>query len=194
MDTPSAALVSLIIDPTPSGRGVPSSNPRHVSGSPIDELDLRLGRARESARSTPELVDTLNELAWAVRQKDPQRSKELAAEARDHARELSYEIGLAWALRNSGHAHYRLADYAIALAESLEALEMFERLGLDAGRASAAGGVGMAYTRISDYANGLRYHRESLRIRRQMGDPAGEGGRAPRRRRAPTLRDSPSPA
>ena len=120
-------------------------------------------------------MEALNELAWAVRKTDPQRSLELAVEARERAREYSYEIGLGWALRNSGHAHYRLADYSVALTESLEALEIFERLGLDDGRASASGGVGNAYTRLSDYAQGLRFHRESLRIRREMGDPAGEG-------------------
>ena len=144
-------------------------------GPPFDELELRLRRARESTHSAQELVDALNALAWAVRKKDPQGSLDLAAEARENAREFSYEIGLGWALRNSGHAHYRLADYAVALAESLEALEIFERLGLDEGRASAAGGVGMAYTRLADYARGLRFHRESLRIRREMGDSAGEG-------------------
>ena len=120
-------------------------------------------------------MEALNELAWAVRKTDPQRSLELAVEARERAREYSYEIGLGWALRNSGHAHYRLAGYSVALTESLEALEIFERLGLDDGRASASGGVGNAYTRLSDYAQGLRFHRESLRIRREMGDPAGEG-------------------
>ena len=120
-------------------------------------------------------MEALNELAWAVRKTDPQRSLELAVEARERAREYSYEIGLGWALRNSGHAHYRLADYSVALTESLEALEIFERLGLDDGRLSASGGVGNAYTRLSDYAQGLRFHRESLRIRREMGDPAGEG-------------------
>ena len=144
-------------------------------GPPFDELELRLRRARESAHSAQELVDALNELAWAVRKKDPQGSLDLATEARENAREFSYDIGLGWALRNSGHAHYRLAEYAAALAESLEALEIFERLGLDKGRTSAAGGVGMAYTRLANYSLGLRFHRESLRIRREMGDAAGEG-------------------
>ena len=141
-----------------------------------EELELRLRRARGSTHSDWELVDALNELSWAIRQKDPQGSLALATEADEHAREISYEVGLGWALRNAGHAHYRLADYAASLAESLEALEIFERMGLDAGCASAAGGVGMAYTRLADYAMGLKYHRESLRIRRAMGDPAGEGG------------------
>ena len=165
MDTRSAQLVSLTIDPT----ALP------LNGPAFDELERRLQRARESSHSSEELVEALNELAWAVRKTDPQRSLELAVEARERAREYSYEIGLGWALRNSGHAHYRLADYSVALTESLEALEIFERLGLDDGRASASGGVGNAYTRLSDYAQGLRFHRESLRIRREMGDPAGEG-------------------
>ena len=69
-------------------------------GPPFDELELRLRRARESTHSAQELVDALNALAWAVRKKDPQGSLDLAAEARENAREFSYEIGLGWALRN----------------------------------------------------------------------------------------------
>jgi diguanylate cyclase (GGDEF)-like protein len=145
-----------------------------IAPSPVD-LEERLDRARETPVPGHELVDALNELSWAVRQKEPQRSLELATEARARARELAYQEGLGWALRTSGHAHYRLAEYAAALADSLEALAIFEHLELAAGRASAAGGVGMAYTRLADYKLGLRYHRESLRIRREMGDSVGEG-------------------
>ena len=166
----------MTIDPTAFGCGTFLPRiPIPVYGPPFDELELRLRRARESAHSAQELVDALNELAWAVRKKDPQGSLDLATEARENTREFSYDIGLGWALRNSGHAHYRLAEYAAVLAGSLEALEIFERLGLDKGRASAAGGVGMAYTRLANYSLGLRFHRESLRIRREMGDAAGEG-------------------
>lgn len=139
------------------------------------DLELRLRRARESGADLRVLVDALNELAWAVRQKEPQRCFELASEAHERARADGYDEGLGWALRNRGHAHYRLADYAASLADSRAALAIFERLNLPAGRASAAGGVGMAYTRLSDYSMGLRYHRESLRIRREMDDVAGEG-------------------
>jgi tetratricopeptide (TPR) repeat protein len=145
-----------------------------IAPSP-DELERRLDRAREAPTSSFELVDALNELSWAIRQKEPQRSLELATEARVLAREVGFEAGLGWALRNTGHAHYRLAEYAAALADSLEAHALFERLELRSGQASAAGGVGMAYTRLADYKRGLDYHRESLRIRREMDDPVGEG-------------------
>ena len=145
-----------------------------IAPSP-DELERRLDRAREAPTSSLELVDALNELSWVIRQKEPQRSLELATEARVLAREVGYEAGLGWALRNSGHARYRLAEYAAALADSLEAHALFERLELPSGQASAAGGVGMAYTRLADYKRGLEYHRQSLRIRREMDDPVGEG-------------------
>lgn len=141
----------------------------------VEQLEARLRHARESEAEGRALVDALNELSWGIRHKEPQRSLALATEARGQALALAYDEGLAWALRNSGHARYRLADYGSALAESLQALAIFERLDVRAGRASAAGGAGMAYTRLADYANGLRYHRESLRIRREMGDDEGEG-------------------
>ena len=117
----------------------------------------------------------LNEVAWGVRQKDPQRCLVLALEAADIARRLGYSAGLGWALRNSGHAQYRLADYAASLKDSEQALAIFERLNDSSGRASAAGSIGMAYTRLANYPRGLRYHKESLRLRREMGDAAGEG-------------------
>lgn len=155
--------------------GLPLPQPPTIAPTSPEELELRLRFARASPSDERVLVDALNDLAWAVRQKEPQRCFELADEAHRRARQIGYEPGVAWALRNRGHAQYRLADYAASLADSREALAIFERLDVPAGRASAAGGVGMAYTRLADYAMGLRYHRESLRIRRDMDDLAGEG-------------------
>ena len=148
---------------------------RPLIPSSLDGLEARLREARTSGRPSPELVDALNEVAWAVRQKDPQRCLRLAREAAGIARGLGHAVGLGWALRNSGHAHYRLADYGASLRDSQEALEVFERLGDDSGRASALGSIGMAHTRLADYQQGLRYHRESLGLRRAMGDAVGEG-------------------
>ena len=51
------------------------------------ELELRVRSAREPRADTRELVDALNDLAWAVRQKEPQRSLALAQEANARARE-----------------------------------------------------------------------------------------------------------
>jgi len=137
----------------------------------IRELEARL----ETALERRERIDTLNALAWELRQSDTRRALALSEEAQQLAcdgdyEQQPYQKGLAESLRNMGWIYLQLSQYQLALSLSLEALSLFEKLEDPAGRVSALVTIGQVHFDLGNYPYALESQLEALRISERIGD------------------------
>ncbi|HEX5708560.1 MAG TPA: tetratricopeptide repeat-containing diguanylate cyclase [Pyrinomonadaceae bacterium] len=137
------------------------------------ELERVIADPDFEARPATARVDTLNELAWELKYADARRAHALSHKARTLAETEAYELGLAYALRNSGGCNYLLANYATGLDDATAALDIFERLGDEPGRAHALTVAGNIHERLGRHARALECHQQSFHIRETLGDRAG---------------------
>ncbi len=124
----------------------------------------------EEQRSTKR-VDLLNELAWEIGFRDPDRVLEAASEAGEIARELAYPRGQAWANMNQAFLHYYVADYESALQRAGEALETFEELGDLDGVGNVLAGYGHLNWSLGDYEAALEALHRSVSTFRASANP-----------------------
>jgi signal transduction histidine kinase len=121
-----------------------------------------------------EKIDLVNELSWKLRYNDTKRALELSTECTNFAREISYQKGLAYGLRNQAFFNFLLSDNQNALSQSLEALNLFQQIADRYGEASALNNIGNIYNRLGEYGNALDYHFKSLKIQEELGHKKGQ--------------------
>jgi signal transduction histidine kinase len=127
-----------------------------VPGSPIAEITNK--------------IDELNKQAWEVHITQPKLGLELSTEAKRLSEECAYQKGLAYAIRNMGVSNRYLSNLETALSFSLQALDMFIKLGDKSGESQAFVSVGAIYYYMGDYDKGLDYFLQGLQHGQEIGN------------------------
>ena len=119
-------------------------------------------------------IDALNDKAWEIGLREPQRSRELAIDALDLAKKLRYSRGEAHAIRTIGYWHLLAGEFEPAHRLTSDALSKLRALGDESGQASALNSLGIIYARLGDFEKALESSLECLRIYHEASDPRGE--------------------
>jgi signal transduction histidine kinase len=115
-------------------------------------------------------VDELNGRAWQVHIDDPEKGLELSKEAKRIAEEISYPLGLAYAIRNMGVSHRYLSNLDTALTLSFQALEMFKQLKERSAEAQSYVSIGALYYYTGDFDSSLDYFLKGLHLSEEVGN------------------------
>ncbi|HEY0678124.1 MAG TPA: adenylate/guanylate cyclase domain-containing protein [Chitinophagaceae bacterium] len=105
---------------------------------------------------------------------DPERSLEIAQEARKLAHGIGFVKGEALALKNMGLVYYFQSKNVQTLQFWNESLSLLQQLKDDRGVANLYGNIGAVYANQGDEVNALKYHLESLRLAERTGDEIRE--------------------
>ena len=125
--------------------------------------------AAENAQGAPR-VDALNALSksyWGVSASEAREHAELAQVL---ARSIEYAAGEAAAWRNIGIAHWYEADYEAALAASLKAREIYQRIGDDRGEAGTISTIATILMNTERIDQAIALYREAIPIAERAGD------------------------
>jgi signal transduction histidine kinase len=115
-------------------------------------------------------IDELNKKAWEVHITQPNLGLELSSRAKRLSEEISYQTGLAYAIRNMGVSHRYLSNLEIALSLSHQALDMFITLGDKKGEAQGYVSIGAIYYYIGDFERCLDFFLKGIRYSEEVGD------------------------
>ncbi|MCL4395071.1 MAG: diguanylate cyclase [Chloroflexi bacterium] len=137
----------------------------------IENLELELSLVADPKAR----VDVLNELAWQVRHSDRERSKTLGEQARSLAVELlcddkPYSQGLAASLRTLSYLNGANGNYNLALAQSLEAFDILERVPENALQIDVLCNIAWVYRGFGDYGIALDHAMKALKLAQASTD------------------------
>lgn len=128
-----------------------------------------------NVQSTSEKIEALNELAWALRNKDEARSWALSQQAYDLAHREKIPKQIAFSLTTLAYLnHYCTANFEVALAQSQEAVALLEQVNHTAGLPPALNIAGLSYVRLGDPSEAMEYHLRALKICEDEGDKINE--------------------
>ena len=119
-------------------------------------------------------IDALNETAWEIGLREPERSRGLAIEALDLSKKLRYARGEALAIRTIGYWHLLAGEFEPAHRLSRDALSKLRAVGDSSGQASALNSLGFIYARLGDFDKALESGLECLRLYQEASDRRGE--------------------
>lgn len=137
---------------------------------PLAELETRL---REAADDGTRMA-ALNALAWELKNADPARASELAAEARALAERAGDTLAAALARRTAAACRFLQSDFAAVLHELPALRAAFEDLGDKANEASVLNLLGSVQGSLGDYTAALESFAASLEVATEAGDRRGE--------------------
>lgn len=141
--------------------------------APIERLEARLTTLRASQHPSPELVDTLNQLAQSLEETLPRRIT-LSQEANDLAVMLEYTKGRIESLLIQSRSHHRMARGELALSLALEALTLLPHISDSHIEAHVRSAIGTACRALGQEEEALTHNGEALELYRQVGDQEGE--------------------
>jgi serine phosphatase RsbU (regulator of sigma subunit) len=122
----------------------------------ISALETRISHLTNSV----EKVDTINQLAFEIRNSDTPRSILLSKKSQELSKLLNYPIGNATSLANEGFCYVQITNYELALEKLFAALTIFTEQKNELGIAKVHYNLCLIYSRISDIDNAL----ESINI------------------------------
>lgn len=128
---------------------------------------------RGTAQNTPDAyIDSLNELAWQLRDGDPVRALTYAREARELADSSGYAMGKCEAYSKEGVILKNVGLYKEALARYLDALNCLPETE-EASLAALYNNIANVYERFDSVGIAIDYYKKSLSIRSAMKDTLG---------------------
>ena len=134
----------------------------------IDSLIHALARpGADTAR-----VNTLNTLAQAYMDVEPDSAIGYASQAQRLAEELAFEPGLGEALRIAGTGHLRQQEYGIASSQLQRALALWAELGDAEKQKKIHFALAHIAEQQSDFPEALKQHLLSMKLAEQLGDSA----------------------
>ena len=141
----------------------------------IGELEAQLALAT----SPQEKIESMNALAWALRECDTQRAIALSEEASSLSQQgqfatTPYHQGLAYSLSHLGYLNHYKADYSLALSQSFDALSLFEHLDQLEGVPMTLSIIGLTYLRLGNYSDAFSYQQRALKIAKEISDVVSE--------------------
>jgi serine phosphatase RsbU (regulator of sigma subunit) len=124
-----------------------------------------------SSSANRQKVDSMNQLAFEIRNSDTQRAITLSKDAQKISLEINYPDGNATALANEGFCYVQVTDYELALEKLFEALRIFEELKNEKGIAQVQYNLALVYFRFSDFNSGLDRITKALSYYQKINDP-----------------------
>ena len=119
-------------------------------------------------------VDSLNALAWDLRQDSPRHALTLAAETLDVASSLSYPKGVAESLLARSFARFTLANFDAAQGDVERARSLFESLGDSPGLRKAMNLQGMIFGELGRLADALKLFLANQLLCQERHDTRGQ--------------------
>lgn len=137
----------------------------------LQDLDARLAQVSDARTE----IDLLNDLAWELRDIDPERSRELSRVACEQssalpADESPYLLGIVGSLRALGFSNIRVGNFHLALSQSMQALEHLEGIAAPALKADVLRNLAETFMLMGDHAEGLAHAYNALALARERGD------------------------
>jgi signal transduction histidine kinase len=144
--------------------------------------NLSLERAIEIAQTPLEKTEALNALALEICHADTHRSKSLAEDALRlcNSRSNLVEHEQRWCLQKAlalitlGICNERSENYRLSLAQTQEALAIYQNVNDKKGQADALKNIGIAYCRLAEYVKALEFFRQSLSFYEDIKDKEGQ--------------------
>jgi two-component system, sensor histidine kinase PdtaS len=115
-------------------------------------------------------INLLNDLAFACRNIDPEKTFQYATEANELSEALGYKKGQAESLRIMGIYHRAKSNDSLALKNYQMAYLLFEKLGDQKGMALCYNNIGSYHLGLAEYPQALDYFHKHLEIVKEMGD------------------------
>lgn len=126
---------------------------------------LRQHQQEDTAR-----VNTLNELAFALMQRNPDRGFALVEEARTLAEKLGFGVGMARAYSNLGNFKDQQGNVAEGLEWMRKSLSTAEKINDKQGIGRASNNLARMHTRFNDYATALEYFFKAVNIGEELAN------------------------
>jgi diguanylate cyclase (GGDEF)-like protein len=120
-------------------------------------------------------IDHLGDLAWELRDTDPERSRTLSETAYDLSTsgpfgEQVYHLGVIVSLRSLAHSNRRAGNLTLSLSQSMQALTYLENAALPAIEADILRNITIILGSLGNHAEGLEYGFKALNLARTIGD------------------------
>ncbi len=136
----------------------------------IRAIKSKLRNLRDAGSSAEEIVDTLNDLAFAYYRINPELTEKYAKEAGEIAEDSGYPEGIARSLVEVAVSYWAKGDYGEALITSKKGLKISESCADNGTALSAHTIIGLVYTSWSDYDIALDYYFKALALCEELGD------------------------
>jgi signal transduction histidine kinase/DNA-binding NarL/FixJ family response regulator len=136
----------------------------------IEELEARLVKAPDVRRK----IETMNDLAWEIRNSDVARALEISQRAYNLAKSNHYQKGIAYSLRNLSRCHSINSNYEAALLHGLESVALFESIEELNGLAQSFNVISQIQWELGDYSEALAYTLQYLKLAQEIGNRAFE--------------------
>jgi diguanylate cyclase (GGDEF)-like protein len=120
-------------------------------------------------------IDLQSDLAWELRDTDPERSRALSESAyelasSDAAGEQVYRHGMASSLRGLAHSNRRAGNLALSLSQSMQALSYLEDGALLGVEADILRNIAIILGSLGNHAEGLEYGFKALNLAQSASD------------------------
>jgi len=133
----------------------------------VKELETRLTEVTDLLTK----IDLLSDLAWELRDNDPERSHALSETAYQLATgEQFYHNGVVTSLRGLAHSSMRAGNLALSLSQSTQALSYLESGILPSVEADILQNIAIIFGSLGNYAEGLEYGFKALHLVQSTGD------------------------
>ncbi len=134
--------------------------------NPIDSLKNLIAKSAADSHR----VDLLNSLSKNYFNDNPDTAIVIATSSKKLAEQLTYQTGLALALKNIGIGHYMQGEYKEAIINWQQAQEVYRLIGDKTGVANMLSNQGAVYFNQGDEAKSLELHLQSLKISEEIND------------------------
>jgi tetratricopeptide (TPR) repeat protein/tRNA A-37 threonylcarbamoyl transferase component Bud32 len=134
----------------------------------VVELEQKLANV-----SGQERVDVLNDIAFKLFDRFPQKGMDYANQALALSQKINYQKGAQRSLNNLGNACFSSGKYDKALEYFSKALKINEEIENKKGIAGSLNNIGVVYENMSKYDKALKCFFMSLKIREEIGDKKG---------------------
>jgi adenylate cyclase len=151
--------------------GIEAGQGRGSMASPeIKRHESKLQALRDEGAPPVQLVDTLNDLAFAFYRIDPEASERHAREAFEMARQANYPSGLGRSQSIQGISRWVRGDFDEALEFFEEGLRIYQASEDKSGIASSYTNMGLVFSGKGDPNQALDYFLKALAISEDEGD------------------------
>ncbi|MBE0644059.1 MAG: tetratricopeptide repeat protein [Bacteroidetes bacterium] len=125
--------------------------------------DSGKGPSRQSVIDTTR-INKLIDVGWNIRHNDPELARTVSEEALELATQISFDDGIAWALRNLAVVDYIQGNLVRALDNSMKSRRIFQRLENADGLASSAINIGLVYWKLGESQKAIKEFSDAVAL------------------------------
>ncbi|MCH8330659.1 MAG: tetratricopeptide repeat protein [Bacteroidetes bacterium] len=127
----------------------------------------------DQSRTDSVRLEAIGQIAWKVKNTDPDSSIVLAQMQYDLAESVRNKKGIADALNTQGVSYMRKGMYDKAIDHYNGSFELREEIGDKGDMANSLNNIGFIYTSKGDLAKALSFYNRSLKLREEISDVRG---------------------